>query len=128
MWRWSVNIAATASMLVCTAVLLLWCRSYFCADWFTYRGPAIAFRIRSDSGWCYFIKSRYLIYLYRWGFIFNSRSQGGMLMDMPDVTLSVPHYSLFVWSAILPAWRFVLPAVRRRRFTRGFEVSQTAAT
>ncbi|MGN6727658.1 MAG: hypothetical protein ACTHLZ_17195 [Tepidisphaeraceae bacterium] len=116
------------SLFVGASVLALWFRSYICTDEFTYRGPAIAFRIRSDMGWCYFIKSRYLLYLYRWGFILDARTRGGMLIDMPDVMLRIPHFSFVVWSAILPAWRFLLPAVRRRRLTCGFDGSQLAST
>ncbi len=127
MWRRCITLAATASLALSVAFLLLWGRSYLCTDEITYRGPVYAFRVRSMDGWLFVIESRYLMSVDRWVFLFNARSAGGLLVDMPDVQFNVPFFSLFVWSAVLPSCRFLRPALKRRRRIRGFEVGQSAA-
>src|SRR4051812_133091 len=123
MWRRCVNLAAAVSLVVCVAVLLLWGRSYLCSDEITYRGQTEAVRLRSFAGWIEIIRSRFMMSIPGLWFLVNARNQrGSMLVDMPDITLSIPYFSLFAWTAALPAWRFGLPLLRRRVHKRGFEV------
>jgi hypothetical protein len=128
MWRRCINIASALSLTLGVAILLLWMRSYLCTDEITYRGPVYAFRARSIDGWLCLIESRYLMSVDRWVFLFNARSAGSLLVDMPDLQLNVPFFSLVVWLSILPFWRFLIPVLRRRANARGFEVGRAAAT
>ncbi len=127
MWRRCFNIAAGLSLILGIAILMLWMRSYICTDEITYRGPVYAFRVRSIDGWLCLIESRYLMSVDRWVYLFNARSAGGLFVDMPDLQLNVPYFSLFVWSSVLPFGRFLIPELRRREIARGFEVGRAAA-
>jgi hypothetical protein len=128
MWRRCINIAAGLSLTLGIAILLLWMRSYICTDEITYRGPVYAFRVRSIDGWLCLIESRYLMSMNRWVLRLYARNAGSLLVDVPDLQLNVPFFSLFLWSSVLPFWRFLFPMLRRRASARGFEVGRAAAT
>jgi hypothetical protein len=123
----TLNIAAGVSVTLCFAVAAVWVRSYWCADEVTYRGPAQAVRLRSYGGNIYVIASRFMLALPGWTHIFNARyypAESGW-MDQADLTWRAPYFSLFVWSAALPYWRFFLPWVRNRERRRGQSFCRT---
>jgi hypothetical protein len=116
MRRRLLNTAAVFSLLLSIAIVALWLRSYWCSDEITYRGPTQAIKFRSYDGSFYFITSRFMVVLPGWTHIFNSRhypAESGW-MDQADLTWRAPFLSLFIWTAALPFWMFVLPYVRAR--------------
>jgi hypothetical protein len=104
------NLAAAVSLGMMLAAVALWVRSYRCCDEVTYRGDALAWRLRSYDGALYLIESRFMMSLPGWSRIFNSKSypaESGWT-DQPDLTLRVPFLSLLVWTATFPYCRFLL--------------------
>jgi hypothetical protein len=115
-----LNLLSAVSLLLCGAVCLLWVRSYWCSDEITYRGPTEAFMVRSYDGAFYFIRSRFMVVLPGWSHIFDSKyypAENGWL-DLSDVTWRTPYFSPFVWTALMPGWRYLLPWLRARRHHR----------
>jgi hypothetical protein len=111
MRRRLLNIAAGLSLLVCLAVVTLWVRSYSCADEIIYQGARRAVMFRSYAGSFWVIRSAVMLDSPGWGHIFGSRFYLGWA-EGAQGAWRVPFVSVFVWTAVLPFWRFLLPWVR----------------
>jgi hypothetical protein len=115
--HWLINFAAAVSLLMCAAMVVLWVRSYFSVDDFTYRGVKHAVAIRSDSGNFYVITSRFMLPFPGWALPFT-RELYYNGSGLPDVKWRFPYYSLAVWTSLLPGYWFLLPWVRAREAAR----------
>src|ERR1700722_4129473 len=109
--RWLFNLTMFP-LVLCLATSALWIRSEFFDDEYTYRSPKGATTVRSFDGAIEFFTSRFNSKPVGWtiGVHFYPAETGWM--DVADMRLTVPYFSIFVWTAAMPFGFYFLPWVR----------------
>src|SRR5450755_2180584 len=110
--RWLFIWLTMLSLILCAATLTLWVRSEFLCDEYTYRSTVGTKTVRSFDGAIEFFTSRFNVFDSGWviGYHFVPAESGWA--DLSDIRLTVPYFSIFVWTAALPFWRYLLPWIR----------------
>src|SRR5688572_9030862 len=114
MSRRLLNLLTALSLLVCVSTGALWVRSHYVGDQLTAGRPTRQRILRSYDGTVEYVVSRFAPPAPTWSRVSVEAGAEADWYAWPDFRLRVPHGSIVLATAVAPAWRFVIPRVRRR--------------